>query len=176
MKINDIIVEAISAEDSAKLTTLQGRGGKSQKLAAKMKPYLDAGYEWDVASEIARDEIAAQSKPDVKPAQTPPTAKTPRPEKTPRPASTPDDQRARQDTMGRNLRHDRYYRDKDTFDYSDNMFGDDPMTTIDKITDKIPGVKTAKKAARDGSVHVNRGRDVGRKIMNFDDKQSIKKR
>lgn len=174
MKINDIILtERMSPEDGQKLTALQGRGGSASRLAAEMKPFLDAGYDWDVASELARDQIDQRRRSkadDKKPKSQEPAAQPkPQPRQTTRTSSTPDDERTRQDVIGRNLRHDRYYRDKPDLDYTDNMFGDPDQ--LSKAIDKIPGVKFTKKASKDAKVHFDKGRDIGRNLMNFGDKK-----
>ena len=178
MKINDIILtERMSPEDGRKLTALQGRGGKASRLAAEMNPFLDAGYDWDVASELARDELDQKRRnKDNKSSQPQPQPQPqaqPQPRQTTRKSSTPDDERTRQDVIGRNLRHDRYYRDKPDLDYTDNMFGDPDQ--MSKAIDKIPGVKFTKKASKDAKVHFDKGREIGRNLMNFGDKKFSRK-
>lgn len=98
MKIADIIAEAITPENRQKIQYLMSRG--QTDLATAIQQELGYTDDWDAAAEAAKAKMAAQhsAAPAAKPA--------------PQQQAPQQPQRDRQDTAGRNLKHDRYYRDK----------------------------------------------------------------
>ena len=188
MKINDIIFE-----DTSSKMTPQAMQDELNKLESENK-LEDFGLDTkDIPKIVQRAQVIQNTSTDAYQGITAVTKaindlsreKAARKQKQksqtqPKTSSTPADQRGRKDTMGRNLQHDRYYRDKDDGKKSKEIDLDSPtmFDLPDNHFDFIPGVKTVKKAAKVGKsagTKFRRAYNRASSLQNFSDK-SRKKR